>query len=180
MKGIIISSFCLILLSTKCQNNESNNSGNNVTGANKSGLTIEEAYEKNLQDSTLITGWYHTIDSTNAFPKDYFQSEKEPLYVDPRPIATSRNIDSFEIFQSKWSDKPQLGLGIYFDKEGTREWSIATKKASSTGNYIVFILHDTVFSALHVVGQMTNGRTAIWKEDYDQKALKNLIERIME
>ena len=84
----------------------------------------------------LHTGWYFVVNTPNKCRR-LFDKSNETYYLDPKPIITAKNITTFEIYQSPYSDKKEFGLIMRLDKEGTKSWSNATLKA--TGSKLAFI-----------------------------------------
>lgn len=170
MRGLSLSILLITLLSNKCDSNKTN-------FENSSGLTIEQAFRKNIEDTVLTTGWYHTSDTTEGF-KRYFEYLRQHFYVDPKPILTKKYIDKYEIRPVNWSDKNEYQILLWLDEEGTGFWADATEKARKKQAHLLFILQDTIVNAPIVMAQMTNGVAPISISDMDKTELEHIIERI--
>lgn len=129
--------------------------------------------DKNIlkHDSTILyTGWYYIIDSPNNFKRQLDQSD-EGYYLHPKPIVTAKNFSSIEIYESGSLTKKNLGLTIRLDKEGVKNWSYATLKA--TGNKLAFILDNRLLQVSLVNSQITDGITALNRGIYSKQELEN-------
>jgi len=67
---------------------------------------------------------------------------------------------------------------MQLDKEGTKNWSIATE--NSRGKHLAFVLDNRLLQVAKVNSQITGGMTALNRGDYTQQELekvKIIVER---
>jgi preprotein translocase subunit SecD len=112
------------------------------------------------------------VDTLTAYKRQLDKSG-ETYFLDPKPIVTAKNVSSFEIYESSYNDKKYLGLTMLLDKEGTENWSFATRKAVITGMRLAFILDNRLLQVAKVNSQITGGVTALNRGDYSRQELEN-------
>lgn len=169
--------FYLVILLTSCADNSSTK-GNKRIGDRL--LETPEQLTKDssdilINDSTLLyTGWYYVIDTPNGYKRQLDKSN-ETYYLDPKPIVIAKNFTTFEIYESTFNDKQYFGLSINLDKEGTENWSNATRKAEITGTRLAFILDNRLLQVSKVNSQITGGVTALNRGEYSRQELEYFI-----
>jgi len=107
----------------------------------------DSRYILKYDSTTLYTGWYYVVDSSNSFKRQLNKSD-ETYYLDPKPIVKAKNIATFDIYESNYDGKKYFGLTMRLDKEGTENWSSATRKAEMTGMRLAFILDNILLQEL--------------------------------
>ena len=156
----------LLFVTTSCvtQNKKENTIRN---------LSLEECYEKNLTDSTLMTGWYYVSNIDSGFVRQLDKTD-EFYIINPLPILTAEDITTLSIEKDNRSG---MYLSMKFGKAGAELWRIATGK--NIGGKLAFIVNDKLISTPQVNVEVKAGATAIAridysKEDYDK--VKQTIE----
>ena len=129
----------------------------NCTSAQKPLSNIEESYQRNLSDSTLMTGFYFVTSLNNGFTK-YYKDFDTTITINPRPIVTVEDIVKVSIEESKYGF---LFVGMNFGKRGTKAWKEATIPNKIEDKYIAFVLNDTIIEMRRVVSQISNGVAAV-------------------
>lgn len=123
----------------------------------------------------LKTGWYQ-VDMKSGVPRfDKFQ--RKVFMVDPLPIATVKNFKKMEVHESGWDEKSFM-LTIWLDEAGTMKWSRATEKAEERQGNMICILDDEILCSPVVSTKITNGATAISREDLSQEDLLKIKEKL--
>ncbi len=165
--------FSLAFLLTSCADN------NSTELNNKLGDRLLEDPEHHIKDSPgilkhdstiLYTGWYYVVESSNEYKRELDRSD-ETYYLDPKPIITAKNIETFEIYESTFQDKKDLGLAMRLDEEGTESWSKATLRAQ--GSRLAFILDNRLLQVAMVNSQIIGGVTALNRGIYSREELEN-------
>lgn len=138
--------------------------------------SVDDIYQKNIQDSVLATGWYFIESDSTGFKRQLEKTE-EVYFLNPRPIATSSNFKKVALGKNRYDD---WYLGISLDKAGTQAWAEATLKAAEAEGQLGFVLNNRLLQAPRVNCQITKGMTAInsanyTKEEYEE--FKRLIEK---
>jgi preprotein translocase subunit SecD len=129
-------------------------------------FSLEECYEKNLADSTLMTGWYYMSDTESGFVRQLDKTD-DFYVINPFPILTVEDIITLSI------DKDNLGelyLLMKFGKAGVEFWRVATGK--SVGKNLALIVNDKLISTPYVNSEITAGvsvfgRMGCSKEEYE-------------
>jgi hypothetical protein len=129
----------------------------NCTSTQKLLLPIEECYQRNLSDSTLMTGFYFVTRPNTGFSR-YYKDFDTTITINPRPIVTVEDIVKMSIGKSNYGF---LYIGINFGKRGTEAWKEATVLNPIEYNYVVFVLNDSIIEMRRVVSQIPNGVSAI-------------------
>ena len=135
---------------------------------NNNNLDIEKP------DSILSTGWYFIINKDNGI-KRLLDKASEYYFIDPTPITTAKNFTQLRVYAAK--DRG-FGLLILLDEIGTKAWSSATKKASRNYQRLGFILDNKLLYLAPVFSQITNGTTAVTRNDYTKDELESFKTRI--
>ena len=125
-------------------------------------------------DSVLSTGWYYIINKDNGY-KRLLDKASEYYFIDPTPITTAKNFTQLRVYAAK--DRG-FGLLILLDETGTKAWSSATKKASRNYQKLGFILDNKLLYLAPVFSQITNGTTAVTRNDYTKDELESFKTRI--
>jgi hypothetical protein len=164
--------FSIILILTGCGDN------NSFGNKHRIGDRLLEDPDHNIKDSpdilihdstVLYTGWYYVVDSSKGYGRQLEKSD-ETYFLDPKPIVTSKNIITFKIYESNYNGEKYFGLEMRLDKEGTENWSIATR--NSIGNKLAFILDNRLLQVATVNSQITGGVTAL-SGDFSRQELEN-------
>ncbi|MDR1348508.1 MAG: hypothetical protein LBJ63_08820, partial [Prevotellaceae bacterium] len=85
-------------------------------------LSLEECHEKNLANSTLMTGWYCISDTDSGFVRQLDKTD-EFYAVNPFPILTAEDIIMLAVDKN---NRGELYLSMKFGKAGTEFWRVAT------------------------------------------------------
>jgi preprotein translocase subunit SecD len=134
-------------------------------------LSIKECFEKNLTDSTLMTGWYYVVNTNDGFYRQLDQSDE--IYVlNPCPIVTFEDIIKLKIEEDEYANY----LAMWFGERGTEEWAKATE--ISINKELAFILEDKLISTPHVHSTITNGVSVIGRKEYLKADLENIKQTI--
>jgi preprotein translocase subunit SecD len=127
-----------------------------------------------IKDSSYLpTGWYYVVDSPNGYKKQLDKSA-ETYYLDPVPVVTSKNILSFEIYETTNQHKKYHVLVMPLDKNGTLAWSSATRKSSMRMGRLAFVVKNSLLYAANVNEQITGGITALNRGVYTRKELEKI------
>ena len=138
-----------------------------------SNKSLEDCYQKNLENTTLMTGWYYTSDTDSGFVR---QMEKIDVYykINPFPIVTAEDMTTFSIQENDDGNTYYLLMG--FGKRGTESWREATKNA--IGKNLVFIVNDKLLSAPYVNMEISNGVSVLHRNDYSKEEFEKIEQAI--
>jgi membrane protease YdiL (CAAX protease family) len=138
-----------------------------------SNKSLEDCYQKNIENTTLMTGWYYTSDTDSGFVR---QMEKTDVYykINPFPIVTAEDMTTFSIQEN--DDGNTYYLLMRFGKRGTESWREATKNA--IGKNLVFIVNDKLLSAPYVNMEISNGVSVLRKNDYSKEEFEKIEQTI--
>lgn len=128
----------------------------------------EEIIEPNPK---LQTGWYFINENTGVKMK--VDRNAKTYYVNPGPIVTAKNMEKVLV------DYDHLGrcvLNFKFDKEGTKEWSDATAKA--TGKQVGFIFKGNLLCTPIVNSQITIGVASASHDLYSKSEMEIIKKEI--
>lgn len=125
-----------------------------------------------VEGGQLITGWYYLAEKENGIEK-ILNGTEETYFLNPRPIVTADNFTEMEIYQSNYGD---FGLTIQLDKEGTKQWSIATSK--SIEQKLALVIDNELYFTPKVKAQIDVGITALNRGDLSEKELKAIKKKI--
>jgi len=135
-------------------------------------MSLDNCYKKNLEDSTLFTGWYYISDINNGFVRQL--DKKDEFYIiDPFPIVTAEDMTKLTIEKNRWGNTK---LAIQFGAEGTELWRIATGKA--IGKKLAFIVNDKLVYAPYVNSEIPNGNSVLERVDYTKEEIEKVKQRI--
>lgn len=126
-------------------------------------LSLEECYEKNLADSTLMTGWYYVSEVDNGFVRQLDKTD-EFYVINPFPILTAEDIIALAVEKNNGDESY---LSMKFGKAGTELWRVATGK--SVGGNLAFIVNDKLISTPYVNFEITAGISAFGRMDYSKE-----------
>lgn len=131
---------------------------------------IEEAYTKNLLDSTLVTGWYYVAEEGSGFKRRLDKSD-ETYYIDPQPIAIQSNFSSVEKFETdfKGSRPDYAGLTIVLDDYGRKTFALATSKALD--HRLALVINNKLVSAPLIKKIVTDAFTFLRRGEYNTKEI---------
>ena len=168
MKQIIqcIAAMLLLFLTTSCV--IQNKKGNIIRC-----LSLEECYENNLTNSTLMTGWYYISDIDSGFVRQ-LDKTNEFYTINPFPIVTAEDITTLSIEKNNWNE---MYLLIKLGKLGTERWRIATR--TSIGGKLAFILNDKLLCTPNVNAEIPAGVSVLGRIDYSEEEyekVKQIIE----
>jgi len=133
-------------------------------------VSLEDCYQKNIETSTLMTGWYCMSDNTD---NGFIRQMNTPYTINPFPIVTAEDMVTLTIQENDYDPY----LLIKFGKRGTERWREATKK--SIGKNILFIVNDELLSAPLVKMEMSSGISSLYG-DYtieELEIIKQAIEK---
>lgn len=123
-------------------------------------------------DSTLETGWYYVLKTDDGVRRE-LDRDTTYYFLDSLPIVTAKNIVKFNIYTSVYGD---VGMSMQLDEEGTRAWSIATRKA--TGQQLAFVVDDKLLHVAIVNSEITGGMTALNRGIYTTQELEEIQKQI--
>ena len=141
----------------------------NKKGSESRSLSFEECHEKNLTDSTLMTGWYYISDSDSGFVRQLDKTD-EFYIINPFPIITVEDITTLSIEKNNWDE--MLYLLIKFGVEGTELWSTATRNA--IGGSLALIVNDKLLVVPQVHSEITAGVSALGRIDYSKEEYEKI------
>lgn len=134
------------------------------------GNSIEAIEHPITQDSLILcTGWYYVRDNNNGVLRQLDKSN-ESYFIDPKPIVTAKNFITLEIYKGKGGSAKHIGLAMYLDEAGTKNWSIATENAIE--KKLAFILDNRLLQVAKVNSRISSGTTALNRRNYSRAELK--------
>lgn len=138
---------------------------------------IELAYEQNISDSMLVTGWYYTTDQGKGFKRKLDKSE-ETFFIDPKPIATKDNFRSVDIYQTDFKGtRPDIaGLNTILDDFGRTAFAYATYK--SYDRHVVLVINNKLVSALLVKSVLNDGNPFLQRKEYNLSDIQAFAKEI--
>jgi len=159
--AIVLLSF--LVISCDAQNNKEREIRN---------LSFEECYEKNLADSTLMTGWYYISDIDSGFVRQLDKMD-EFYTINPFPIVTVEDMTAISVEKNNWDD---MYLLIKLGVEGTELWSTATRDA--IGGKLALIVNDKLLCTSQVHSEITVGISALGRMDYSAEEYEKIKQAI--
>ena len=120
----------------------------------------------------LQTGWYYISEEKTAFERQ-LDKTSEYYYLDPNVIIPVNQFIKFELTDSKFQGEKYPILIIYFNTEGTENWSIATEKM--IGKQLALVINDKLIITPKVNSQITAGVSAINRLDYSKQELEEIL-----
>jgi len=135
-------------------------------------LSLEECYQKNLTDSTLMTGWYYISDNDSGFVRQLDKTD-EFYTINPFPILTAEDMTTIAVDKNNWGN---LYLLIKFGKEGTELWRVATGKA--IGKKLALIVNDKLLYTAYVNSEITAGVSTLGRTDYSKEEYEKVKQTI--
>ena len=162
--------FSLIVFSTLI--NTTSCSGQKKSDKKADRVNLELIYKQNLQDSTLVTGWYYIIDMENGFGRQLDKSD-EFYFIDPKPILVKEHFDKTEIFETDFKGQYEdyIGLSVRINKKYIDLWADATGK--SIGKRLGLIIDNKLVNAPQVNARIEGGMTALNRGVYTREELEN-------
>ena len=136
-------------------------------------MSLEDCFQKNIENSTLMTGWY-CISDTGGFVRQ-MDNTGEFYTINPFPVVTVEDMTTLTIQENNLGN---LYLSIKFGERGTVCWREATRK--SIGKNIIFIVNDKLLSAPNVNMEIPNGTSAFYRTDYTKEKLEIIKKAIEE
>lgn len=138
----------------------------------KTNINLEECFNKNIESTTLMTGWYHISDTDSGFVRQLDKTDE--LYtINPFPILTAEDITTLTV---KINNSGNAYLTMTFGTRGTESWREATGKA--VGKKIAFIVNDKLLSAPHVNIEIPNGNAILFRDDYSKEEFEKIEQAI--
>jgi hypothetical protein len=131
-------------------------------------FSIETCFERNLSDSTLLTGWYAVVDTDSGFIRPLEKSQ-ETYALNPRPVLTAEDIIKLEVSKNNYGSNMLI---MWFGERGTELWSEATQAA--IGKNLAFVLNDKLLYLALVNSQITAGVSALIRDDYSPNELNEI------
>ena len=141
-------------------------------------VNLNQVLEQNLQDSTLVTGWYYVLHTQDGFKRQLDKTD-EFYYIDPNPIVVKEHFSKVEIYEvDHFKEQPGkfLALSIQIDKQYEHLWADATEK--SIGKWIALIIDNKLVSAPRVNMKIESGRTSLNRGIYTKEELESFINEI--
>lgn len=135
-------------------------------------VNFEDCYKLNLQDSTLMTGWYYVSTTKSGFVRQLDKTD-EFYVINPYPIVTGEDMTTLDIQTNNRGEKYLL---IRFGKRGTEQWRIATQKA--IGKNLALIVNNKLVYTPFVNIEITVGISTLLRIDYSKKELEKVKEAI--
>jgi len=108
--------------------------------------------------STLKTGWYYVSNQETEFKRQLDKSS-EIFYINPDVIVPVEQFEELNIVENVHDGVIYSSLSIRFNKNGTENWSKATKE--SIGNRVALIIDDILVSTPLVRSQITEGKSLL-------------------
>ena len=135
-------------------------------------MSLEDCFKKNIEDSTLMTGWYYLSEIEDGFVR---QMDKTDDFhnINPYPIVIAEDIITLNIETNNIGDSY---LAMRFGKRGTESWREATSNA--IGKKLAFIVDDKLLSVSLVNAEITNGNSALYSTDYTKEDLEIIEQAI--
>ena len=147
-----------------------------ITNDRKSGndiqISLEDCFKKNIEDSTLMTGWYYLSETEDGFVRQMDKTD-DSHNINPYPIVIAEDIITLKIETNNSGD---TYLAMKFGKRGTESWREATSKA--IGKKLAFIVDDKLLSVSLVNAEITNGNSALYSTDYTKEDLEIIEQAI--
>ena len=147
-------------------NNKNKNNNENIQ------MSLDDCFKKNIEDSTLMTGWYYISEIEDGFVRQLDKTD-EFYNINPYPIATAEDIARLSV------ESNNLGkayLLMKFGKNGAEYWREATKK--TIGKNLAFIVDDKLLCVPHVNMEIANGNSALNRTDYTKEELEIIEQTI--
>lgn len=164
MKHFLISltALCILASAVNC-------SGQKEDGRIQADL--ESAFEQNLKDSSLVTGWYYVTDSSDGFKR---QLDKTDVFyfIDPKPILIKCHFDKAELYETS---ENQFALSIQIHKNYESLWTDATEK--SIGKRLGLIIDNKLVCAPMVKDRIEGGASSL-QGNYSKEELKKFMKQI--
>jgi len=108
--------------------------------------------------TTLKTGWYYLSNQETEFKRQRDKSS-EIFYINPDVIVPVEQFEELSIVENEYDGTKYSSLIIRFNKNGTENWSNATKE--SIGNRVALIIDDKLVSTPLVNAQITVGVSSL-------------------
>ena len=164
-ESLFIAIMLLLFLTTSCVTQNQKESGIRS-------LSLAECHEKNLADSTLMTGWYYLSDIDSGFVRRLDKTD-EFYTINPFPIVTAEDMTMLSVENN---NRNEMYLLIKFGKEGTDLWRIATKKALY--GQLALIVADKLLCTPQVHSEITAGVSALGRIDYSKEEYEKVKQTI--
>lgn len=145
----------------------------NCNGLRKSNIDLEVIHKQNVQNSTLVTGWYHIVAYDNGFKRQLDKSDKI-FFINPKPIVVKEHFEKLEILESRFGE---YFLSIQIGRRYWDLWAEAT--GSSIGKRLAFVINDKLVHVPTVNSRITGGASALNRSDYSREELEDFIKQII-
>jgi hypothetical protein len=135
---------------------------------------INLAYENNIRDSVLTTGWYYVTEKSKGFERKLDKSD-ETFYLNPMPIAVQDNFSSVEMYETNFSgSRPDYaGLTIVLDDYGRKAFALATY--NSYDGHVALVINNKLVSAPLVKTIVTDAFTFLRRGEYSLSDVKAFV-----
>jgi preprotein translocase subunit SecD len=110
------------------------------------------------------------VDTPNGYKRQLLKPD-EVYFLDPKPIMTAKNIKASEIHENWLNNKQYFWLTMRLDKEGTENWSYATRVAIA--KRLAFIIDNRLLQVVTVKSQMTDGIAVLARADFSKQEVEN-------
>lgn len=140
-------------------------------------VDLNSVYEKNITDSTLVTGWYFITEDNTGFKRLLDKSE-EVYSIDPKPILINEHFDKYEIYETEYHgvNDNGLGLSIRISKKYAYIWADATEK--TIGKRLGLVIDNVLVNAPKVNMRIEGGMTSLNRGVYTREELEAFIKKI--
>ena len=160
----------LVLLTSSADNNSANQKNGDRLLQNPENH-IKDRPDILRPDSTILyTGWYYVVDTPNGYKRQLLKSD-EVYFLDPKPIMTAKNVKASEIHENWLNNKQYFWLTMQLDKEGTENWSYATRVAIT--KRLAFIIDNRLLQVVTVESQMTDGIAVLARADFSRQEVED-------
>ncbi len=138
----------------------------------KTYISLEDCFKKNIESAMLMTGWYYVSDTDSGFVRQLDKTD-EFYKVNPFPILTAEDITTLAV---ETNNLGNAYLTMKFGTRGTDAWREATGKA--IGKSLAFIVNDKLLSAPHVNMEIPNGNSTLNRNDYSKEEFEKIEQAI--
>jgi len=158
---ILLLSAVILFIVCKNQNEKVNND-----------ISLEDCFQKNIENATLMTGWYYISETDSGFVR---QMDKSDVYykINPYPIVIAEDMTTLSIQENNDGNTYLL---MKFGIRGTESWRKATKKA--IGKNLAFIVNDKLLSVPYVNMEIPNGNSVLNRNDYSKEEFEKIEQAI--
>ncbi|MEC3880085.1 SecDF P1 head subdomain-containing protein [Parapedobacter sp. 10938] len=125
-------------------------------------------------EQTLVTGWYHVVDSETGVERQL--GDSLTYYLDPQPVITAAHFkaattESFPHDSTLWQ------VVVHLDDTGRERFARATDEL--IGEDLVFVLDDSLWTEpIRIQAKIPNGVIVINKWQFSKEEAEELIGKI--